>query len=97
MLTGLFRGNWQATVGSPASHSLVGEDKSGAATLAEIKSAVTTLNPGEDAYIVNNLSYGFNVETEGWTKTPPYMPVRRTVAQYPARADAIIAKNEVGR
>lgn len=95
VLTGRFRGNWQMTVGSPSSHSLATEDKEGTATLAQLKIMAATLNPGEVAWIVNNLTYGRNVEFTGWTVTPPYQPVKRTLAEFEAIANEAIARNKV--
>jgi hypothetical protein len=97
VLTGRFRGNWQMTVGSPSTHSLMTTDPDGAATIAELKVMAATLNPGEIAYIVNNLDYGYNVETVGWQKTPPYMPVRRTLSQFTQLANEAIERNKVGK
>lgn len=95
VLTGRFRGNWQMTVGSPSTHSLDREDLDGSSAIADLKIMAATLNPGEVAYIVNNLTYGYNVETVGWEKTPPYMPVRRTLAQFTALANEAIVRNRV--
>lgn len=95
VLTGRFKGNWQMTVGSPSMHSLNSTDPDGAATIAELRKMASTLTPGEVAYIVNNLDYGYNVETVGWQVTPPYMPVRRTLAQFTALANEAIARNKV--
>lgn len=97
VLTGLFKGNWQLTVGSPAAHSLTGVDPSGSATVAEIRSIASKLSQGDIAYIANNLTYGLNVETQGWEKTPPYMPVRKTVVEFKSICDAAIARNKVDR
>lgn len=97
VLTGLFKGNWQLTVGQPASHSLTGVDPSGSATTSEIKRIASTLSQGDIAYIANNLTYGLNVETEGWQVTPPYMPVRKTVVEFKSICDAAIARNKVDR
>lgn len=95
VLTGRFRGNWQMTVGAPSSHSLNTTDPEGDATIADLKIMAATLTPGEIAYIANNLTYGYNIETTGWQVTPPYMPVRRTKAQFDALVKEAIAKNRV--
>jgi len=95
VLTGRFRGNWQMSVGSPSTQSLVTEDKEGTATLAQLRIMAATLHPGEVAWIVNNLDYGKNVEFLGWQVTPPYQPVRRTLAEFEAIANEAIARNKV--
>ncbi|MDX9668767.1 HK97 gp10 family phage protein [Pseudomonas sp. P8_250] len=97
VLTGLFRGNWQMSVDSPVKHSLIGTDPEGAATISELRTMAATLTAGEVAYIVNNLEYGYNVESVGWEVTPPYMPVRRTLAQFTELAKEAIAKNKVDK
>lgn len=95
VLTGRFRGNWQMTVGVASNHSLATTDEDGQATLAQIKQMAATLNPGEVAYIVNNLTYGINVETEGWRATPPYMPVRLTMVEFKGIVERAAAANKV--
>lgn len=95
VLTGRFKGNWQMTIGKPSSHSLPEYDPEGDATLAKIKMMAQTLNPGEVAYIVNNLTYAYNVEVTGWQVTPPYQPVQRTLAEFEALAQEAITRNRV--
>lgn len=95
VLTGRFKGNWQMTVGSPSNHSLPTYDPEGQATLAKIKMMAQTLQPGEIAYIVNNLTYAYNVEVAGWQVTPPYQPVSRTMAEFDALAQEAILRNKV--
>lgn len=97
VLTGRFKGNWQMTVGSPSTHSLASTDPGGEATIAELRVMAATLNPGEIAYIVNNLSYAYNVEVEGWRVTPAYMPVRRTLSEFTELANEAIARNKVNK
>ena len=95
VLTGRFKGNWQMTVGSPSTYSVPSYDPEGEATLAKLKVMASTLNPGEVAYIVNNLSYAYNVEVEGWTVTPAYQPVQRTYAEFDALANEAVMRNRV--
>ena len=79
VLTGRFKGNWQMTINSPASNSLNTFDPSGSSTLADIVAKAQNLTPGQVAYIVNNLTYGYEIETVGWPSgKPAYMPVRKT-------------------
>ena len=95
VLTGRFKGNWQMTVGSPSKNSLNVEDPDGAETIADLKIMASTLNPGEIAYIVNNITYGYNIETIGWAQTPPYMPVQRTLSEFTELVNEAIIKNRV--
>lgn len=95
VLTGRFRGNWQMTVGAASNHSLATTDQEGDATVAQIKAMAATLNPGEVAYIVNNLTYGINVEATGWAVTPPYMPVRLTQVEFLGIVERAVAHHRV--
>lgn len=95
--TGRFKGNWQMTVGTPSTHSNSGTDPTGDATIAELKIMAATLNPGEVAYIANNLTYAYNVEVIGWQVTPPYMPVQRTLSEFTELVKEAIARNKVGK
>lgn len=97
VLTGLFRGNWQLTVGTPSTHSLTEVDPEGNETIARIKAKVATLNPGELAILANNLTYGYNVETIGWPATPAYAPVRLTEVQFISMVDKAVAKHRVNK
>jgi hypothetical protein len=96
VLTGRFKGNWQMTVGVPSAQSLVTPDEDGAETLARLKAIAATLSPGEVGWIVNNLTYGKNVEFTGWNKTPAYQPVKRALSEFDVLAAEAIARNRVG-
>jgi len=79
VLTGRFKGNWQMTIGNPANSSLNTFDPSGSSTLAAIVADSQNLSAGQVAYIVNNLTYGYEIESVGWhSGKAPYMPVRQT-------------------
>lgn len=97
VLTGRFRGNWQMTVDVPSNQSLATTDPEGQETLAAIRAMAATLDPGEVAYIVNNLTYGINVETEGWAVTLPYMPVRLTMVEFKGIVERAAAANKVSQ
>lgn len=60
--TGRFKGNWQMTVNSPATASLLRYDKSGSITLADIRAKANTFTAGEVAYIQNHVLYGHDLE-----------------------------------
>lgn len=79
VLTGRFKGNWQMTINSPATNSLNTYDPSGSATLADIVAKSQNLTAGQVAYIVNNLTYGYEIEAVGWPSgKPAYKPVGKT-------------------
>ena len=89
VLSGRFKGNWQLTIGTPSTQSLNTFDPSGSATISKLISGAQTLTPGQVAYIVNNLTYGYNIEVEGWPSgKPPYAPVR--VATDPSRLNQVL-------
>lgn len=94
--TGRFKGNWQATIGSPASGTLETLDKSGAATLAKAN-AIAQNAGGNVFYLVNNLPYarvleyglygtgaGATVKTtrDGYSVQAPYGMVRINVQRF---------------
>ena len=83
VLTGRFKGNWQFSINSPSSQSLISYDPAGASTLSRIVAGTQALTVGQVAYIVNNLTYGYNIEIDGWPSgKPAYMPVRTTAEQF---------------
>lgn len=60
--TGLFKGNWQLSIDSSATSSLLREDPDGVATMADIVSKVKTFTAGQVAYIQNHVLYGYDLE-----------------------------------
>jgi hypothetical protein len=56
--TGLARGNWQQTIGSPASSTVADIDKSGSSTVSKCKSVIMSSNPISDVlWLSNRLDY----------------------------------------
>lgn len=90
--TGLFKANWQFTIGAPANSSLIATDKEGDATIAKLITQVNALEPGQVAYIVNTLVYGVPLEY-GHSQQAPLGMVRRTVAEF----EKIVADVVAGR
>lgn len=62
--TGILRGNWQVTRGTPAAGVTALADRSGQVTLAAIKQIVG--GTGHVNYMVNNLPYATTAEYGGW-------------------------------
>jgi len=60
--TGRFKGNWQLTIGSPATSSLLRYDESVGIVLGDMQRVVRTLSPGQVAYIQNTVEYGYDLE-----------------------------------
>jgi len=70
---GQARGNWQASIGSPASGTTEATDKSGTATIAGI-AGKTQQAPGNVWYLTNNLPYvGSALEYGSSTQAPTGM------------------------
>lgn len=78
--TGRFKGNWQLTIGSPATGSLLRYDESGGITLSDMSRVVRTLSPGQVAYIQNTVTYGYDLE-HGSSKQAPYGIVNVTTSE----------------
>jgi hypothetical protein len=55
--TGRARGNWIATIGSPATNADQEPDKPGYATIAKAEAAVRQFKIGDIIYISNNVEY----------------------------------------
>lgn len=79
--TGRFKGNWQLTIGSPATGSLLRYDESGGITLSDMSRVVRTLSPGQVAYIQNTVEYGYDLEYGSSQQAPDGM-VRITEAKF---------------
>jgi hypothetical protein len=82
VLSGRFRGNWQTTIGSPASGTLAVDDKSGNVATSAGQQALVSFQCGPSIFITNNLPYGRKLEYEGWSKQAPAGMVRITVAEF---------------
>jgi hypothetical protein len=83
--TGRARGNWQTTIGSPASGVV---DRDGAApALSEMTGQAASFG-GNTIYLSNRLPYIYRLEYDGWSDQAPYGMVRKNVA----RIQKIVAK-----
>lgn len=92
--TGRFRGNWQFSIGTPASGSLDVNDPSGNETSARIVGDSILFKAGETAYIVNNLPYAIPLEY-GHSDQAPGGMVRITLARFQAIVEEAIRTNKV--
>ncbi|BBP60361.1 hypothetical protein PHLH4_39510 [Pseudomonas sp. St316] len=92
--TGRFKGNWQLTIGAPATHSLDSFDKAGHETIAELVSQANQLEAGQVAYIVNNLVYGIPLEYGHSAQAPAGM-VQITLARFQQIVLEAIRNNQV--
>lgn len=87
--TGLFKGNWQLTVGATTDHSLIRYDKEGTQVLADMARNVRTFTPGQIAYIQNTVEYGYDLEYGSSGQAPDGM-VRITAAKWQMIVDQAV-------
>jgi len=78
---GRFRGNWQMTIGSPASGSTGATDPDGSATISSHASVVAQAKAGDVIYLMNNLPYSKRIE-QGWSRQAPVGVVALTVVEF---------------
>jgi hypothetical protein len=91
--TGRFKGNWQLSIDTGSTASLVREDKEGFATLSEIASKVNKFTAGQVAYLQNHVLYGHDLEY-GSSKQAPDGVVRITEALFTRIVNEAIALNK---
>ena len=84
--TGRARGNWQTTIGAPASGTVdrLGESEA----LADVAQQTASFGAGKVIYLSNNLPYIYRLEYDGWSKQAPGGMLRKNVA----RIQSIVAK-----
>lgn len=78
---GRFRGNWQVTVGDPASGTLPVVDPSGQSTVIRAQATINGVQCGPPIYIVNNLPYAIPLEY-GWSGQAPQGMVRLATLEF---------------
>jgi len=79
--TGHFRRNWQANIGFPSGQELPGVDKSGQATVTNIRSRLkgNKRNPFTPVFIENNVPYAARLN-DGYSRQAPAMFVEAALA-----------------
>ena len=81
--TGRARGNWQCTIGSPATGTIDREDPSGQEVMAEVTDTVSRWNVDQVAiYLTNNVAYIEALE-KGHSGQAPRGWVRVALRNYP--------------
>lgn len=91
---GRFRGNWQFTIGTPASGEVDAIDPAGAETLSKIIAGVGNLEAGEVAYIVNNLPYAIPLEHGHSHLQAPNGMVRVTVERFQSIVSEVVERRK---
>lgn len=79
--TGRAKGNWQATIETPASGVLEDEDKSGSGTMQKAYRVANDFKAGHVFYLVNNLPYIRRLE-QGWSRQAPAGMVAVTASEF---------------
>lgn len=79
--TGLFKGNWQLSIGSGATSSLLRQDPEGNETLSDIARKANSFTAGQVAYIQNHILYGYDLEYGSSIQAPEGI-VRITAAKF---------------
>jgi hypothetical protein len=89
--TGRFRGNWQATINTPATGTLTTLDPSGQKTTGQIVTFTEGLSGGRITYLTNNLPYAQKLEY-GYSGQAPQGMVRRNAARFQQLVDEELKK-----
>lgn len=89
---GRFRGNWQASIGSPAVGELDRRDEE--STISEMEAFVSALKGGRVTFLSNNLPYAMPLEY-GHSKQAPGGMVRKNVARFQRLVNEEARKNKV--
>lgn len=84
--TGRAKGNWQTTIGAPASGTVDRHGESEA--LADVSQQTASFGAGKVIYLSNNLPYIYRLEYDGWSQQAPSGMLRKNVA----RIQSIVAK-----
>ena len=87
---GSARGNWQTSLGAPASGEVDSTDKAGVKTLAKMWGD-TKLAPGNVWYLTNNLPYINRLEFDGWSTQSAEGMVRISLRELDRSIDEQIA------
>lgn len=84
--TGRAKGNWQTTIGAPASGTVdrLGESEA----IAEVSQQTASFGAGKVIYLSNNLPYIYRLEYDGWSQQAPGGMLRKNIA----RIQQIVAK-----
>ena len=91
--SGRAKGNWQTTIGTPASGTT---DRLGEAeALAEVSQQAASFGAGKVIYLTNNLPYIYRLEFLGWSQQSPDGMARKNVARIQSIVRKAVAENKV--
>ena len=80
--TGRLRGNWQPSINSPATSSLMDTDPSGAKVIGKIQDTTQRIKLGDTYFFTNNLAYAAEIEFTGKSQKAPAGMVRVNLARW---------------
>lgn len=91
--SGRAKGNWQTTIGTPASGTTdrLGEEES----LAEVSQQAASFGAGKVIYLTNNLPYIYRLEFLGWSQQSPDGMARKNVARIQSIVRKAVSENKV--
>lgn len=94
VLDGRLRGDWQTSVGQPATDENGRVDTVGSASMAEV-TANTPQGAGQETYLTNNMPYCEKIENGSSKEKAPQGMVRRNVDRFQKLIDEQARKNRV--
>ena len=94
VLDGRLRGDWQTSVGQPATDENGRVDTVGSASMAEV-TANTPQGAGQETYLTNNMPYCEKIENGSSKIKAPQGMVRRNVDRFQKLVDEQVGKNRV--
>lgn len=94
VLDGRLRGDWQTSVGQPATDENGRVDTVGSASMAEV-TANTPQGAGQETYLTNNMPYCEKIENGSSKKKAPQGMVRRNVDRFQKLVDEQVGKSRV--
>ena len=80
--TGRLRGNWQPSINSPITSSLMDTDPSGSKVIGKIENTTQRIKLGDTYFFTNNLAYAAEIEFMGKSQKAPAGMVRVNLTRW---------------
>lgn len=96
VLTGLLKGNWQASLGAPIDETIERLDKGGQETVIAA-GQIAEKAAAQVFYLRNNLDYAYKIEAGGETGSPkaPHGMLQISVVEWPDILKKAVKQNKV--
>lgn len=91
--TGLFRNNWQTSLGKPETDIVSSPDRQATAALTSMKAATSSYKIGQTLFMSNNLPYAYAL-SQGHSKQRPAGWIQRIVMGFQQTVDREAKKNK---